>query len=197
VPAEAERRARVTALDRLPTSTGELGETIIHPAGLGTLRTSIRDLHGDRIGIACSTCHAQLPARMVSSPDELRDFHTGTELSHGELGCGACHDKDDRDRLRLVEGDPIPYTEVIKLCAQCHTREYRSYRRGAHGGMTGYWDLSRGDRTRLSCIGCHDPHAPAFPQMMPAAPPRDRFFEPAPPSAPTAHAPAAASEPHP
>ena len=164
-----------------PTSVNERGETIVHPRGLGMLRTSVRDIHGDRAGVACSTCHVDLPARMVDTVDELEDFHTEMEMAHGELSCGTCHDREDRDKLRLIDGEAIAYLDVMNLCAQCHSREYRAYRHGAHGGMTGYWDRERGERTRLSCIGCHDPHAPAFPQMMPAPPPRDRFFEPKPP----------------
>jgi hypothetical protein len=40
--------------------------------------------------------------------------------------------------------------------------------------MNGHWDLTRGGRTRNTCINCHDPHAPAFPLVMPVLPPRDR-----------------------
>ena len=76
--------------------------------------------------------------------------------------------------------------EAMQLCAQCHGPQTRDYRRGSHGGMQGYWDLSRGDRVRNHCVDCHDPHAPAFPRFTPLPPPRDRF-PPAPPSEGHAH----------
>jgi hypothetical protein len=44
--------------------------------------------------------------------------------------------------------------------------------------MKGYWDLQRGPRQRNGCIGCHAAHAPAYPQVLPAPPPRDRFLSP-------------------
>jgi hypothetical protein len=64
-------------------------------------------------------------------------------------------------------------TDAIRLCAQCHGQQHTAYTHGAHGGMNGHWDLSRGDRLRNHCVDCHDPHAPAFPRYMPMPPPRD------------------------
>ena len=65
--------------------------------------------------------------------------------------------------------------DALRLCAQCHGPQYRDYRHGAHGGMRGHWDLSRGPRERNHCVACHDPHAPAFGQFEPVPGPRDRF----------------------
>jgi nitrate reductase cytochrome c-type subunit len=59
------------------------------------------------------------------------------------------------------------------LCAQCHGPQARDFQHGAHGGMTGYWDLSKGPRRRNSCIDCHDPHAPKYPAVMPVFPPAE------------------------
>jgi predicted CXXCH cytochrome family protein len=42
--------------------------------------------------------------------------------------------------------------------------------------MNGYWDLSKGPRERHSCLNCHDPHKPAYPKVMPAPGPKDRFL---------------------
>jgi hypothetical protein len=78
--------------------------------------------------------------------------------------------------LRLADGRSLPYSDVMSLCAQCHGPQFRDYQHGAHGGMTGYWDLSKGGRTRNSCIDCHDPHAPKYPTVTPARGPNDRFL---------------------
>lgn len=66
---------------------------------------------------------------------------------------------------------------MVSLCGQCHGPQLRDYRRAAHGGATGYWDLSRGPRTRNLCITCHDPHTPAYVGGLPVLPPRDRFLD--------------------
>ena len=39
--------------------------------------------------------------------------------------------------------------------------------------MTGHWDLTKGPRKRNHCTTCHDPHAPAFPKMLPVFKPLD------------------------
>lgn len=153
---------------------------IVTPPGIGTLRTGLQDLHGNPVGIACSTCHADRGATgdtpMIERAEDLTEFHTDLKFEHGSLTCSSCHHPEDRDQLRLSNGTKVAFANVMQLCAQCHGTQFRSYEHGAHGGMTGHWDLSRGPRVRNSCVGCHNPHAPAFPQMMPAPPPRDRFF---------------------
>src|SRR5690554_1913828 len=128
---------------------GELHEVVIlTPPGIGTLRTGLEDLHGNPIGVACSTCHADRAALvdtpMIEHAADLKEFHTELKFEHGTLTCSSCHHPDDRDKLRLSNGTEVAFTDVMTLCAQCHGTQYRSYENGAHGGMTGYWDLSRG-----------------------------------------------------
>jgi hypothetical protein len=57
-----------------------------------------------------------------------------------------CHDPARYDRLRLATGESIPMTDALQLCAQCHGTQHRDWRHGAHGGMSGHWDLARGPR---------------------------------------------------
>ncbi|HWO14952.1 MAG TPA: hypothetical protein VNN80_35860 [Polyangiaceae bacterium] len=129
------------------------------------------------VAVRCATCHelrpaAPLPASML----ELDQFHQGLELRHGVLGCASCHTPGASTTLHLADGRRLQSGQAIELCRQCHGPQYRDYEHGAHGGMTGYWDLSRGPRTRNHCVDCHDPHAPQIRQVIPAAPPRDRFM---------------------
>lgn len=131
--------------------------------------------------VSCTTCHAT----RVADPEHgrtkaLDDFHGEIVFDHGAgaLGCNACHDPSDYDSLRGADGRRIAYADVMQLCAQCHSRQHESYRHGAHGGMNGHWDLSRGPRTRNTCTDCHDPHAPAFPSMKPTFKPIDRGLQP-------------------
>jgi hypothetical protein len=77
----------------------------------------------------------------------------------------------------LQDGRVVDYTDVMRLCAQCHGLQARDYERGLHGGMTGHWDLDSGPRLRNHCLHCHDAHRPAIPQVKPAPLPRPRFQE--------------------
>lgn len=151
------------------------------PPGLGLLRTGLSDANQEPVGVACSTCHADRQAQtqkpLIEHVDGLTEFHTELEFSHGTLSCSSCHHPEDRDQLRLSDGQALAFADVMQLCAQCHSSQYKSYEHGAHGGMNGYWDQSQGERVRNNCVVCHNPHAPAFPTLMPAAPPRDRFFQ--------------------
>lgn len=130
---------------------------------------------GKPVAVSCSTCHAtRPPQRETASGAALRDFHRGLTLNHGNLSCLSCHNAANYDTLRLADGTALEYPDTIRLCAQCHGPQYRDYNKGVHGGMNGYWDLTRGPRTRNTCVDCHDPHAPAFPKVSPVFPPRDR-----------------------
>ena len=131
------------------------------------------------VGIECGVCHtAPTDATAAQVASELETFHTSMQFGHGDLTCNSCHNPDDRTELRLANGKSLPFEGTMQLCAQCHGPQTRDYNHGSHGGMAGYWDTKRGPRVRNHCVNCHDPHAPAFPGVMPAAPPRDRFLEP-------------------
>ena len=158
------------------------------PEALRTLRTGIVGVDGEVRRVRCESCHS-LEGIGAETPEVAANAagpHVGLEVSHGERRCVACHDPEQPHRLRLASGEVLPMREAMQLCAQCHGPQTRDYRRGSHGGMQGYWDLSRGDRVRNHCVDCHDPHAPAFPRFTPLPPPRDRF-PPAPPSEGHAH----------
>jgi hypothetical protein len=146
------------------------------PDGPPMIATGEKDLHGNPIKVRCATCHAlQKPNMTLNDGKDLTLFHQGLKLQHGGLTCVSCHNPNNYDELRLADGRPLPYRDVMQLCGQCHGPQLRDYTHGAHGGMTGYWDLSKGPRQRNNCIDCHDPHAPTYPKVQPVFPPRDRF----------------------
>jgi hypothetical protein len=155
-------------------------ETTIHvPAKLASIDTGKTDALGRPVQVACAVCHSlQETKRAPTTAAALEQFHRGLAVRHGTLACVSCHDTEEPQRLRLASGEVLPATEALRLCGQCHGPQLRSYERGAHGGMTGYWDLSRGPRSRNHCADCHDPHAPAIPILQPVHPPRDRFLAP-------------------
>jgi hypothetical protein len=153
--------------------------TIRRPSGPPVIELDHADPQG-RIGnVACSTCHSVREPNLANrTPADLDQFHQNMPLAHGKMACYACHNPDDSDALRLADSTRLDYTDVMTLCAQCHGPQAKDYAHGAHGGMNGYWDLSRGPRTRNNCIDCHDPHVPKFPTMQPTFKPRDRFLDP-------------------
>jgi hypothetical protein len=146
------------------------------PAGPPRVKTAQLDANGRPAEVRCNTCHAtRVPNLSARSADDFKDFHQGLKFQHGKLTCLSCHHADDYESLRHADGRKIGFPQVMDLCSQCHGPQARDYAHGAHGGMTGYWDLSRGPRDRNNCIDCHDSHAPAFPKARPVFAPKDRF----------------------
>jgi hypothetical protein len=112
----------------------------------------------------CSECHDLFR----SDPDTpLRlSQHRDIVQAHGMNDrCFNCHDQLDRTLLVLSPGKTVGFDQVELLCAKCHGPTYRDWELGMHGRTNGYWDESRGERVRLTCTQCHDPHAPAFAPM--------------------------------
>ncbi len=133
---------------------------------------------GNAIEVSCTTCHAtREPDYKNVTSDDLDEFHQNLSMGHGDLSCLSCHNPKDYDTLKKADGSAVSYPNVMQLCGQCHQSRYNDYLHGAHGGMTGHWDLSKGPRQRKACIDCHDPHSPAIPKMLPQFKPLDRFMD--------------------
>lgn len=151
--------------------------TIRKPSGPPRVGTGLMNVHGNEITVSCSTCHStREPNHNNKTAADLDEFHSSLKFSHGSISCLSCHNSNNYDALKLADGTRIEFTEVMTLCAQCHGQQMRDFERGAHGGMTGYWDLSRGARSRNNCVDCHHAHSPQFPKMHPTFKPKDRFL---------------------
>jgi nitrate reductase cytochrome c-type subunit len=174
-PAENLKAWQSASGDTAKKEALDLHPVIIHTReGPPLVESGQHDLHGNAVMITCSTCHAtREPNPQNRATADIDEFHKGLHTAHGGLSCLACHNRDDYDSLRAADGTRIEFADVMNLCAQCHGQQARDYRNGAHGGMTGYWDRSRGPRQRNNCIDCHDPHAPAYPEVMPVFRPKD------------------------
>lgn len=116
----------------------------------------------------CSDCHADMEPNLTRR--ELVDEHTDIILHHaeGQRWCLDCHNPVDRDTLRLVSGEVIPFSESYRLCGQCHGDKFRDWKVGIHGKRLGYWN---GDKEYLLCAHCHNPHEPKFKPLAPLPPP--------------------------
>jgi|GEM_PF-1151017 len=163
--------------EEIKTSLGSEAIYGVETMGLPVAPTVLTDAFtysGAPAEVACATCHTtRTPVVATRQADDLDEFHQGLVMEHGELSCLSCHNPNNYDTLKLADGTSVGFENVMQLCAQCHGPQSRDYRNGSHGGMNGYWDLSRGPRQRNACIVCHDAHAPAYPQLMPVFPPKD------------------------
>lgn len=147
--------------------------TILRP-GVPRVLTGRLAKDGSPETVGCATCHATIkPNPALTDAAYLQEFHLGLSYNHGKLSCMSCHNENDYDSLRLANGESVSFPNVMKLCAQCHGPQYRDYQHGSHGGMSGYWDLTKGPRQRNNCITCHDPHTPAYRQVLPVFKPKD------------------------
>ncbi|MBK1827104.1 hypothetical protein [Haloferula rosea] len=169
---------------------GELHPVTIRQPDIQPLvATGELDAHGKPVMVACATCHDNRdPNYQANSGSALEEFHQGLKYDHGNQTCLSCHNSEDYNTLKQADGRAIALNESMTLCSQCHALQHRDYQNGMHGGMTGYWDLTRGGRTRNTCIDCHDPHHPKFPTVTPVFPPKPVIGEnPATHDTPSSH----------
>lgn len=116
----------------------------------------------------CSECHGKTD-KVNRTPHPV-EFHEDIVLRHDEKNrwCLDCHDAQNRDKLHLVDGRLIDFTESYRLCGQCHGPTLRNWKAGEHGKRTGSWS---GAKQYLLCASCHSPHSPHFKPLKPKAPP--------------------------
>ena len=170
---------------KLPANSSKLDATTLYattirkPAGPPQVFTGLTDPHGNAVTVSCSTCHAtRQPNKDTKTVADLNEFHGSLQIAHGKISCLSCHNANDYDSLKLADGSRVEFTEVMSLCGQCHGPQMRDYEHNVHGGMNGYWDLTKGPRQKNNCVDCHNPHSPQFPKMQPTFKPRDRFLDP-------------------
>jgi len=115
----------------------------------------------------CSQCHIHW--QTDPQPRKLAPVHkVGLTHGAGRLWCLDCHARDDRDRLRTLQDDPIEFDEAWRLCGQCHAARQKDWFFGAHGKRVYDW---QGEAERYNCTHCHDPHRPRFVKRRPQAKP--------------------------
>ncbi len=111
----------------------------------------------------CMDCHALFKSGSKTPFTMFQHREIQRAMDHGiNRRCYNCHDLARRDQLALDDGSLVGFDQAVLVCAKCHGTTYRDWQRGSHGKTMGYWNESLGKRDRLTCIQCHDPHAPAF-----------------------------------
>ncbi len=120
----------------------------------------------------CNSCH-----RHFTRPEgrtALIAEHDNIKLDHGHNSqCSNCHNKNDFETLKDYQGNVHTFEKSEQLCRSCHGPKYRDWLGGAHGRPNGYWDPTRGESVKTTCVHCHDPHSPAFKPIAPAPAPRE------------------------
>jgi uncharacterized CHY-type Zn-finger protein len=128
----------------------------------------------DTSDYSCYACHNR-NERVQLKFDELGEMiieeHDYINFRHGPTHennyCFNCHNPDKMDELR-TPFRKLSFAESNLLCGSCHGTQYRDWEAGAHGRTSGYWNLNMGERARLDCTQCHDPHDTRFPAIKPA-----------------------------
>jgi hypothetical protein len=99
----------------------------------------------------CSQCHNKdMPVNRTRR--KLEAAHDDISLQHGppeSRWCLDCHHPDNRDVLRLANGEAIDFRHSYMLCGQCHGDKFRDWRAGVHGKRTGEWN---GKKQYLLCV---------------------------------------------
>lgn len=115
----------------------------------------------------CMECHQLFPARWRYD-DRPFNEHKDIVLDHGNNRfCLNCHHASNRNAFADYDGAEIAQADVVKLCAKCHGTIHRDWQAGVHGRENGFWKADLGEKTKLRCIQCHDPHSPRFKAMKP------------------------------
>ena len=141
------------------------------------VRGPLKPLRHRRAGYEykCSECHTLIAAAQRQQAQAPQ--HADIVLSHGmNTNCLNCHHPSERNSYLGYDGEAIPADQPARLCAKCHGPQFRDWERGVHGRQNGHWDASRGPKTKLFCIQCHDPHDPKFQAMQPVPPPAYNRF---------------------
>ncbi len=116
----------------------------------------------------CSECHTKSIPELKSKNLTGKKAHDSIKLNHAtieELTCNSCHPSQNLDHLKSNLNAKIDFNQSYKVCAQCHSSEYKDWLGGAHGKRVKGWVNPRISNT---CVDCHNPHSPKFESRFPA-----------------------------
>jgi formate-dependent nitrite reductase cytochrome c552 subunit len=116
----------------------------------------------------CSECHSKSIPELKATNLKGAKAHNDIQLNHAtpdQLNCNSCHPTQNLDNLKSNLNAPIDFNQSFKVCAQCHSSQYKDWLGGAHGKRVKGWVNPRISNT---CVDCHNPHNPKFEVRKPA-----------------------------
>lgn len=125
-----------------------------------TAKVTIAPREGHLKDFPCLECHS----KFVTGKPKVPATHRAQKFQHFEAveKCVVCHNTDNFNELLLNTGESISFNESYRICGQCHSEKLADWNIGAHGKHVGSW---QSDRTRYTCVDCHNPHSPAREQV--------------------------------
>ncbi len=115
----------------------------------------------------CSECHDK-PVSQLQTENLGKKAHWDIKINHADnktMSCLSCHIENDMDNLHSITGETIDLNFSYQLCNQCHNKEVKDWKGGAHGKNISGWKTSRVSKL---CVECHDPHKPSIEKRWPA-----------------------------
>lgn len=113
----------------------------------------------------CASCHeTPLDETLSAEIDPHWDIipnHASTDV----MSCVTCHGTENFDTLYTLADTPVEFDHSYQVCAQCHDPQYDDWLGGAHGKRLEGWAEPR---VIENCVGCHNPHDPAWDKRWPA-----------------------------
>jgi hypothetical protein len=148
---------------------------LIVPTTFRTSYVQLVSMKADLSDFECYTCHEKgkpPPLRFDTNQNIIvPQEHSNIVMAHGghnrNNNCFNCHDEQNLERLQTRDGRPLKFSESPPLCGSCHGPTYRDWEGGAHGRTGGFWSKAGGERSRLICVDCHNPHSPKIPTRRP------------------------------
>lgn len=149
--------------------------SLIIPATFRTSYVQLIQMKADLSDFDCYACHdkAKPPTLRFDTNNTIivPPEHPEVVMAHGGHGrnnnCYNCHDEHNLLMFSTRDGRELKLEDSPQLCGSCHGPTYRDWEVGAHGRISGYWDVSLGAPRRQICVDCHNPHSPAIPSIKP------------------------------
>lgn len=115
---------------------------------------------------ACNECHDR-PLDQLQSENLGKKAHWDIKLIHADsktMSCLSCHSENNLDKLHSITGESIDFNFSYQLCNQCHNKEVKDWKGGAHGKNISGWKTARISKL---CVECHNPHKPSIEKRWP------------------------------
>ncbi len=117
----------------------------------------------------CSRCHEhkkELSRKKKFTQLNFEKMKKHTELTYKHMAevtnCFLCHDRENPDRLVMLDGVVQSYNNATELCGQCHGLRLKKWKENMHGFQSGGWNVKQ---EKYACTHCHEPHNPKFKPM--------------------------------